>query len=100
MSRCRVSFILFPLSLPGLMKKEAALKERNKLRMREYRTQLSEKKMQSSFMTVTENGKKNQIKSILVIQFPAAKMFSISQKGFASYLVAIIKCIVIYYLMS
>ena len=44
MSRCRVTFILFPLSLPGLMKKEAALKERNKLRMHEYRTQLSEKK--------------------------------------------------------
>ena len=36
MSRSRVSFIVFPLSLPGLMKKEAALKERNKLRMREY----------------------------------------------------------------
>ena len=44
MSRSRVSFIVFPLSLPGLMKKEAALKERNKLRMREYRAQLSEKK--------------------------------------------------------
>ena len=44
MSRCRVSLILFPLSLPGLMKKEAALKERNKLRMREYCAQLSEKK--------------------------------------------------------
>ena len=44
MSRCRVSFILFPLSLPGLMKKEAALKERNKIRMHEYHTQLSEKK--------------------------------------------------------
>ena len=43
MSRCRVSFIIFPLSLPGLMKKEAALKEINKLRMREYHTQLSEK---------------------------------------------------------
>ena len=39
-----VNFILFPLSLPGLMKKEAALKERNKLRMREYCAQLSEKK--------------------------------------------------------
>ena len=78
MSRSRVSFIIFPLSLPGLMKKEAALKERNKLRMREYRAQLSEnKKRQSSFMTVTENGNKNQIKSILVIQFPATKMFSI-----------------------
>ena len=86
MSKSRVSFIVFPLSLPGLMKKEAALKERNKLRMREYRTQLSEKKkMQSSFMTVTENGNKNQIKSILVIQFPATKMFSISRKGFMSY---------------
>ena len=86
MSRSRVSFIVFPLSLPGLMKKEAALKERNKLRMREYRAQLSEKKkMQSSFMIVTENGNKNQIKSILVIQFPATKMFSISQKGFVSY---------------
>ena len=85
MSRSRVSFILFPLSLPGLMKKEAALKERNKLRMCEYRTQLSEKKMQSSFMTVTENANKNQIKSILVIQFPATKMFSIGQKGFVSY---------------
>ena len=68
------------------MKKEAALKERNKLRMHEYRAQLSEtKKMQSSFMTVTENGNKNQIKSILVIQFPATKMFSISRKGFVSY---------------
>ena len=68
------------------MKKEAALKERNKLRMREYRAQLSEKKkMQSSFMTVTENGNKNQIKSILVIQFPATKMFSIGRKGFVSY---------------
>ena len=44
MSRSRVSFIIFPLSLPGLMKKEAALKERNKLRMREYHAQLSEKK--------------------------------------------------------
>ena len=86
MSRCRVSFILFPLSLPGLMKKEAALKERNKLRMREYRAQLSEKKkMQSSFMTVTENGNKNQIKSILVIQFPATEMFAVSRKGFVSY---------------
>ena len=83
------------------MKKEAALKERNKLRMREYHTQLSEKKkMQSSFMTVTENGNKNQIKSILVIQFPATKMFSIGRKEFMSYWVAIIKCIVIYYLMS
>ena len=64
MSRSRVSFILFPLSLPGLMKKEAALKERNKLRMREYRAQLSEqKKMQSSFMTVTEKReqKSNQV---------------------------------------
>ena len=79
MSRSRVSFIIFPLSLPGLMKKEAVLKERNKLRMREYHTQLSEKKkMQSSFMTITDNGNKNQIKSILVIQFPATKMFSIS----------------------
>ena len=86
MSRSRVSFILFPLSLPGLMKKEAALKERNKLRMHEYCAQLSEKKkMQSSFMTVTENGNKNQIKSILVIQFPATKMFSIGRKGFGSY---------------
>ena len=85
MSRSRASFILFPLSLLGLMKKEAALKERNKLRMREYRAQLSEKKMQSSFMTITENGNKNQIKSILVIQFPATKMFSISRKGFVSY---------------
>ena len=86
MSRSRVSFIIFPLSLPGLMKKKAALKERNKLRMCEYRAQLSEKKnMQSSFMTITENGNKNQIKSILVIQFPAAKMFSISRKGFVSY---------------
>ena len=86
MSRSRVSFILFPLSLQGLMKKEAALKERNKLRMGEYHVQLSErKKMQSSFMTVTENGNKNQIKSILVIQFPATKMFSIGQKGFVSY---------------
>ena len=81
MSKSRVSFIVFPLSLPGLMKKEAALKERNKLRMREYRAQLSEKKkMQSSFMTVTENGNKNQIKSILVLQFPATKMFSIVEK--------------------
>ena len=44
MSKSRVSFIIFPLSLPGLMKKEAALKERNKLRMCEYRAQLSEKK--------------------------------------------------------
>ena len=86
MSKSRVSFIVFPLSLPGLMKKEAALKERNKLRMREYRAQLSEKKkMQSSFMTITENGNKNHIKSILVIQFPATKMFSISRKGFMSY---------------
>ena len=86
MSRSRVSFIVFSLSLPGLMKKEAALKERNKLRMCEYRAQLSEKKkMQSSFMTVTENGNKNQIKSILVIQFPATKMFSISRKGIVSY---------------
>ena len=86
MSRSRVSFILFPLSLPGLMKKEAALKERNKLRMREYCTKLSEKKkMQSSFMTVTENRNNNQIKSILVIQFPATKMFSIGRKGFVSY---------------
>ena len=86
MSRSRVSFIIFPLSLPGLMKKEAALEERNKLRMCEYRAQLSEKKkMQSSFMTVTENGNKNQIKSILVIQFPATKMFSIGRKGFVSY---------------
>ena len=82
MSRCRVSFILFPLSLPGLMKKEAALKETNKLRMREYR---EEKKRRSSFMTVTENGNKNQIKSILVIQFPTTKMFSIGRKGFMSY---------------
>ena len=79
-------FILFPLSLPALMKKEAALKERNKLRMHEYRTQLSEeKKRQSSFMTVTENENKNQIKSILVIQFLTIKMFSIGQKGFVSY---------------
>ena len=86
MSKSRVSFIVFPLSLPGLMKKEAALKERNKLRMCEYHTQLSEKKkMQSSFMTVTENRNKNQIKSILVIQFPATKMFSIGQKRFMSY---------------
>ena len=86
MSKSRVSFIIFLLSLPGLMKKEAALKERNKLRMRKYRTQLSEeKKIQSSFMTVTENGNKNQIKSILVLQFPATKMFSIGQKGFVSY---------------
>ena len=86
MSRSRVSFIVFPLSLPGLMKKEAALKQRNKLRMCEYCAQLSEKKkMQSSFMTVTENGNKNQIKSILVIQFPATKMFSIGQKGIMSY---------------
>ena len=86
MSRSRVSFIVFPLSLPGLMKKEAALKERNKLRMCEYRAQLSEKKkMQSSFMTVTENGNKNQIKSILVIQFPATEMFSVGRKGFVSY---------------
>ena len=86
MSRCRVSFILFPLSLPGLMKKEAALKERNKLRMCEYHAQLlEEKKMQSSFMTVTENGNKYQIKSILVIQFPTTKMFSIGRKGFMSY---------------
>ena len=44
MSKSRVSFILFPLSLPGLMKKEAALKERNKFRMCEYCTQLPEKK--------------------------------------------------------
>ena len=44
MSKSRVSFIVFPLSLPGLMKKEAGLKERNKLRMREYHAQLSEKK--------------------------------------------------------
>ena len=44
MSKSRVSFIIFPLSLPGLMKKEAALKERNKLRVCEYRAQLSEKK--------------------------------------------------------
>ena len=86
MSKSRVSFIVFPLSLPGLMNKEAALKERNKLRMREYHAQLSEKKkMQSSFMTVTENGNKNQIKSILVIQFPATEMFSIGRKGFVSY---------------
>ena len=41
MSRSRVSFIVFPLSLPGLMKKEAALKERNKLRMHEYCAQLN-----------------------------------------------------------
>ena len=86
MSKSRVSFIIFLLSLPGLMKKEAALKERNKLRMREYRAQLSEKKkMQSSFMTITENGKKNQIKSILVIQFPPTKMFSFGRQGFVSY---------------
>ena len=86
MSRSRVSFIIFPLSLPGLMKKEAALKERNKLRMSEYHAQLSKKKkIQSSFMTVTENRNKNQIKSILVIQFPATKMFSIGGKGFVSY---------------
>ena len=44
MSTSRVSFIVFPPSVPGLMKKEAALKERNKLRMREYCAQLSEKK--------------------------------------------------------
>ena len=68
------------------MKKEAALKERNKLRMHEYRTQLSEKKKRrTSFMNVTENGNKNQIKSILVIQFPTTKMFSIGRKGFVSY---------------
>ena len=68
------------------MKKEAALKERNKLRMCEYHAQLSEKKeMQSSFMTITENGNRNQIKSILVIQFQATKMFSIGQKRFMSY---------------
>ena len=86
MSKSRVRFIIFPLSLPGLMKKEAALKERNKLRMREYHAQLSEKKkMRSSFITVTENGNKNQIKSILVPQFPASKMFSIGRKGFVSY---------------
>ena len=67
------------------MKKEAALKERNKLRMLEYHAQLSEKKGNQAFMTVTENGNKNQIKSILVIQFPTTKMFSIGQKGFVSY---------------
>ena len=36
-------------------------------------------------MTVTEKGNKNQIKSILVIQFPATEMFSVGQKGFVSY---------------
>ena len=44
MSKSRVSFIVFPLSLQGLMKKEAALKERNKVRMHEYHAHLSEKK--------------------------------------------------------
>ena len=44
------------------MKKEAPLKERNKLRMCEYRVQLSErKKMQSSFMTIKWEQKSNQV---------------------------------------
>ena len=58
------------------MKKEAALKERNKLRMHEYLSQLSEK---TKAIKLYDRNRKREQKSDLI------KMFSIGQKGFVSY---------------
>ena len=85
MSRCLGCFILSPLSLPGLMKKEAALKKRNKLRMHKYHAQLSEEK--KAIKLYDRNRKREQKSDQVNISnsIPNYKMFPIGRKGFVSY---------------